>query len=84
MKIKKSYTVIGYLESTGEIWTEHVAATDYSSAIVSACRHVHERVEDYDDIVIVDVFDGCILGLVEHEKVCTATDFHGVVVYLVG
>lgn len=79
MKKQKSYTVIGYLESTGEIWTEHVASVDYSLAVVSACRHVHERAIEYDDIVIVDVFDGTILGLVEHEKVCTASDFPGVV-----
>jgi len=66
------YTVVGYYESTGELWTQHVAARDWLEARLAAIASLGH--DDVRDICLVDIYYGHVRGLREANTVVCAID----------
>ena len=68
----KTYTVVGFYEDTGQRVVQHWTASDPFEAINNAFANSFTY-----ELVVVEVFEGKLLGLTESSRIEYQSDFEG-------
>lgn len=76
---KNKYTVIGFYDSTGELFSQHVEADDPSDAVVVCWQQCfRENETNPDDLILVDVLEGHLQSQREDTHTCAFSDWPGI------
>jgi len=76
MPKKKKYTVIGFYDSTGELFRQFVEATDASDAVIQAYNEFKKNGATYpENMNLVDVVKGHVESELENTSVCAFSDW---------
>lgn len=75
-----AYTIVGFHDSTGELFCQHVEADDPNEAVVVCYQQCFRETEgnDTDDLILVDVFEGHLQSQREDMHTCCFSDWPGI------
>jgi hypothetical protein len=75
------YTIVGYYDSTGELFLIHVEAAEPSDAPKAAYKRLKESNQELnpDDLILVEIFEGHLTSVREDCHTCAFSDWPGLV-----
>jgi len=77
------FTVVGFYDSTGQLFVHHVEANDSSDAVVACYKKMKESAADPDDVnpddlILVEIFKGHLQSQRDDAATCCFSDWPGV------
>jgi hypothetical protein len=73
------YTVVGYHDSTGELFITHVETPSAVDAPKAAYEIMKTPITDPDDFILVEIFEGHLTSVREDCHTCAFSDWPGLV-----